>query len=281
MLVAVRPASGDDAVDLDRATIRRYLAADPVVLRPARIAPKRIASAAAEGLAIAFVIVVLVGTLVGILLVMVRNEIGLVRADTPIAEWAATNATDSGATLMRELSKFGGTEYVLIGAVVVTAIAVSRDRRSAVPLYVVSAMIGQFLVSNSIKWIVERARPGPANLTGLSGTSFPCGHVVAGDAAWACVAFLLGRDGRKPSGRLCTVSPPRSESSSPARASHRVSAGRPMSSSVQSSVGPGSRSAPTCSEWPARVTTSPSRSQRKPIGSRSERRVRVVGRLRR
>ena len=54
-------------------------------------------------------------------------------------------------------------------------------------------MIGQFLVSNSIKWIVERARPDLANLTGFSGTSFPSGHAVAGAAAWACVAFLLGR----------------------------------------------------------------------------------------
>ncbi len=193
ILIAVRGASGDDPVDLDRAMIRRYLAEHPVVLRLARLAPRDTAPAAVEALALAFVIVVFVGTLVGIFLLMVRNEIGLVRADTPIAEWAAKNATDSGTMLMRELSKFGGTEYVLIGAVVVTAIAVSRDRRWAVPLYVVATMIGQFLVSNSIKWIVERARPDLANLTGFSGTSFPSGHAVAGAAAWACVAFLLGR----------------------------------------------------------------------------------------
>lgn len=193
ILVVVRGSSDDDTTDLDRATIRRYLAQHPVVLRVARLAPRDSAPAVVEALAIAFVIVVFVGTLVGIFLVMVRNEIGLVRADTPIAEWAATNATDSGTTLMRELSKFGGTEYILIGAVAVTAIAVSRDRRWAVPLYVVATMIGQFLVSNSIKWIVERARPDLANLTGFSGTSFPSGHAVAGAAAWACVAFLVGR----------------------------------------------------------------------------------------
>ncbi|MGB3735946.1 MAG: hypothetical protein WA964_13400, partial [Ilumatobacter sp.] len=115
MLVAVRGAPGGDPTDLDRAMIRRYLAEHPVVLRLARLAPRDTAPAAVEALAIAFVIVVFVGTLVGIFLVMVRNEIGLVRAATPIAEWAATTATDSVTTLMRELSKVGGTEYVLIG----------------------------------------------------------------------------------------------------------------------------------------------------------------------
>lgn len=193
VLVAVRRSPDDDPVELDRATIGRHLSEHPVVLRLARLAPQRAAPALVEALAIAAVIIVIAGAAVGTFLVMVRNEIGLVRADTPIAEWAATNATDRGTTLMRELSKFGGTEYVVIGAIAVTAIAVRRDRRWAIPLYVVATMIGQFLLSNSIKWIVERARPDLANLTGFSGTSFPSGHAVAGAAAWACVAFLLGR----------------------------------------------------------------------------------------
>ena len=52
---------------------------------------------------------------------------------------------------------------------------------------------GQFLLSNGIKWIVDRARPTIAPLTGFAGTSFPSGHAVAAAATWACVAFLLGR----------------------------------------------------------------------------------------
>jgi undecaprenyl-diphosphatase len=68
-----------------------------------------------------------------------------------------------------------------------------RDRRSAVVLFVATTMIGQFLVSNSIKWSVDRTRPALSNLTGFSGASFPSGHAVAAAAAWTCVALVLGR----------------------------------------------------------------------------------------
>lgn len=192
-LVLLRGSAIGQRRELDRRTIRRFLVEHPLVRRLARLAPHRAAPALVEALAISAAIIVAVGTLVGSFLVMVRNEIGLVRADLPIAEWAARNATESSTTVMRELSKFGGTEYVVVGAVVVTAVAWRRDRRWAIPTYVFVTMIGQFLVSNSIKWSVERARPDLASFTGFSGTSFPSGHAVAAAAAWACVAFLLGR----------------------------------------------------------------------------------------
>ena len=57
---------------------------------------------------------------------------------------------------------------------------------------------GQFLLSNGIKWIVDRARPTISPLTGFAGTSFPSGHAVAAAATWACVAFLLGRRRHRP-----------------------------------------------------------------------------------
>ena len=82
----------------------------------------------------------------------------------------------------------------MIAALATTAIAWWHDRRSAVVVFVVVAMLGQFLVSNSIKWSVDRTRPALDNLTGYSGTSFPSGHAVAAAAVWTSVAFLLGRD---------------------------------------------------------------------------------------
>jgi undecaprenyl-diphosphatase len=129
----------------------------------------------------------------GVVLVMVRTRTGLARADRPLAEWAAEHATDASTEVVRFISDFGGTPFVVLGAVAVTAFELLRDRRWSVPLYVAAVVAGQFVLSNVAKLVVDRARPDLSPLTGFAGTSFPSGHATAAAATWACVAFLVGR----------------------------------------------------------------------------------------
>ena len=103
------------------------------------------------------------------------------------------SATEASTEVMRAISEFGGTAYVVLAALAVIGIEMLRDRRWTIPMFVAATIGGQFLLSNSIKWIVDRARPTISPLTGFAGTSFPSGHAVAAAATWACVAFLLGR----------------------------------------------------------------------------------------
>jgi undecaprenyl-diphosphatase len=124
---------------------------------------------------------------------MIRTDSGLARADQPFAEWAADNATGASTAIMRFISDFGGTSFVVTGAILVTAIETFRDRRVTIAAYVAVTVGGQFALSNLIKVIVERARPDLAPLTGFSGTSFPSGHSTAAAATWACLAFLVAR----------------------------------------------------------------------------------------
>ena len=152
------------------------------------------ARAATVGLLSASAAVLAVGVaLAGILLLMIRTDTGLARADQPFAEWAAEKATDTSTEIMRFISDFGGTAFVVTGAIAIAAIETFRDRRLTVAVYVAVTVGGQFALSNVIKLIVERARPDLAPLTGFSGTSFPSGHSTAAAATWACVAFLLAR----------------------------------------------------------------------------------------
>ncbi len=192
--LVTRTSSPDiDDPHVPRSTIRRAVAEHRLARWIARGVPTNVGTALAEGLAVAAVVVTLAAAAAGVTLVMIRTGTGFSLVDMPVAEWAAEQATSGSTTIMRELSKFGGTEYIVVAAVVTLAIAWSRDRRAAVGLFVLAAMIGQFLVSNTIKWSVDRARPSLSNLTGFSGTSFPSGHAVAAAAVWASVAFLLGR----------------------------------------------------------------------------------------
>lgn len=182
-----------DDPHLGRNTIRRAIADHAFVRLVARAVPRRAGPALAEAIALAAVLVIGGAAVIGVTLAMIRADTGLARVDTPIAEWTAQNASEFSTTIMRELSKFGGTAYVVVAAVGVSVYSARRDRGRAAVLFVVVAMIGQFLVSNSIKWSVDRARPSLSNLTGFAGTSFPSGHAVAGAAVWVSVAFLLGR----------------------------------------------------------------------------------------
>ena len=189
-VVVVRPSTPDlGDLELERQRASRWRTSRWL----ARFVPKRAAAAVGESLAIAAAFIVVVAFVAGVTLIMIRTGTGLARADEPVAEWAARRASERSTTVMRELSRFGGTLYIVVGAIAVAVIGWWRDRRWAVPLFVAIAMIGQFLVSNSVKWSVDRARPAIENLTGYAGSSFPSGHAVAAAAAWATVAFVLGR----------------------------------------------------------------------------------------
>jgi membrane-associated phospholipid phosphatase len=193
LVVSLRSMPDLDDPHLRRRTIRRALAEHPLARRLARAVPDSVGAALTEGIIIAATIVALTSFVAGAVLVMIRTGTGFALVDEPVAEWAAEQATAASTDLMGQLTKFGGTEYIVIAAISTALVAWWRDRRAAVVLFVLTTMIGQFLVSNSIKWTVDRARPTLSNLTGFSGTSFPSGHAVAAAAVWTSVAFLLGR----------------------------------------------------------------------------------------
>ena len=178
---------------LERRTVRRFLRQHPLVNRLARRHHPTPSAATAEALGLAAAAVVIGTATAGAILLMIKTRSGFARADTPFADWAAEHATEASTEVMRAISEFGGTTYVVVAALAVTGIELLRDRRWTIPAFVAMTIGGQFLLSNGIKWIVDRARPTISPLTGFAGTSFPSGHAVAAAATWACVAFLLGR----------------------------------------------------------------------------------------
>jgi membrane-associated phospholipid phosphatase len=178
---------------VERRTVRRFLREHPFVQRLARRHHPEPTAATAEALGVAAAVVVIGTAAAGAILLMIKTRSGFARADTPFAEWAAEHATEASTDVMRAISQLGGTRYVVVAALAVTVIELLRDRRWAIPAFVVMTIGGQFVLSNGIKWIVDRARPAIEPLTGFAGTSFPSGHAVAAAATWTCVAFLLGR----------------------------------------------------------------------------------------
>jgi undecaprenyl-diphosphatase len=62
-----------------------------------------------------------------------------------------------------------------------------------VPVYLALVLVGQNVVANTVKDLVDRARPAIDPLAGFSGPSFPSGHSTAAAATYAACALVIGR----------------------------------------------------------------------------------------
>jgi len=174
----------DPAID---ATVRRH-ARLRAMLR-ARVDP-----GAATGLALTAAILILLtaSTMIGVLAAMARSNAGLARFDPRMALWAAQHATTSSTRALGFISQFGGALVVIPIAILVAMTESWRLRSRAVWAFLLLVVGGQFLLANTVKFFVDRARPTIDQLSGFSGTSFPSGHATAAAATYAALALVIG-----------------------------------------------------------------------------------------
>src|SRR3954447_22060363 len=195
--------------------LRRWPALDPGAPSGAvRTVGEQVRDAAPEGflrrrldpetktglaLTIALAIVVLGGGLLAVLAFVVRSNPSTLRVDRGVATWAGTNATDLSTAVLRVVTQLGSSIGVVVLAVVVVVLvarlapAATRrhDTQAAIAL-LATVLVGQNLISNLVKYAVDRARPSIHPLAGFSGPSFPSGHTTAAFACWSAFAVALG-----------------------------------------------------------------------------------------
>ena len=130
--------SSSDPTDphLERRNVRRFLREHPLVERLARRHHPKPSAATAEALGLAAAAVVTGTATAGAILLMIKTRSGVARVDTPFATWAAEHATEVSTEVMRTISEFGGTTYVVVAALAVTTIELLRDRRWTIPAFV-------------------------------------------------------------------------------------------------------------------------------------------------
>ena len=171
-----------------------------------RLVRRRLDPSRLTGLALTVALTVMgLGLLgVGLLLRMVDTDTGFARFDLSFARFGADHATAWTTTVLRQVSRLGGYELVILLALVVAIIEARRLRRLSVVAFLAVVVAGQFAVAETVKHVVDRARPDLLNLTGFSGTSFPSGHATAAAATFMAMALALGR-GRGPRARAVLV----------------------------------------------------------------------------
>jgi membrane-associated phospholipid phosphatase len=163
--------------------------------RAARFLRRRLDPEAATGLALTVALGLVFAAALGFGLVadMVTSETGLYRLDASAAAWGADNATPASTWFLGLVTWLGATVTVLAVTVALGGVEWLRRRHLAVLGFLVTVAVGQNLIANTVKELVDRERPPVPHLAPSSGFSFPSGHTAAAAAVWAAVVLVLGR----------------------------------------------------------------------------------------
>ena len=156
---------------------------------------RRLDPEAATGLALTVALGLVFAAALGFGLVsdMVTSQTGLYRLDASAARWGAENATRTSTRVLGLITWLGATVTVLAVTALLGGVEWLRRRRLAVLAFMVTVVVGQNLIANTVKALVDRERPPVPHLASSSGFSFPSGHTAAAAATWAAVALVLGR----------------------------------------------------------------------------------------
>jgi undecaprenyl-diphosphatase len=183
LLLIVAVSSGLAAAFLTRLYPRRTVAAPIVVTE----------KATGLALTLAVAAILLGGVVLALLTVVVRSTDVLAGLDTSAAEWGDRHATAWSHDSIALITGLGGTWAVLIAAVLVAAVEIARTRSRWVVPFLLAVIVGDTLLTEAIKALVDRARPELEAVAATLGPSFPSGHTSTAAASWAAFALIAGR----------------------------------------------------------------------------------------
>ena len=191
-LSVVRTLPGPlDPIDGERVFIRR-LERHP---RLRRFLRQRLDPSTAGGLVLTVVLIAAFGVavFVGAVLDMIDGSYGLAFLDDNVSQWGVANADTAAVEILTAITYLGGTVVVLAAMFAAGLIDFLRHRRVEVFLFLTAVILGEKLIVNGLKEIIDRGRPDVMQLIGWEGPSFPSGHAAAAAAAWPAIALVLGR----------------------------------------------------------------------------------------
>lgn len=123
---------------------------------------------------------------------------GFAAWDESAAEWGARNATDTSTSILKFVTDFGGTGYLLVAMAGIGLYHRVRHSDWGPFVYLAVVGVGVSALNNGMKLIIDRDRPDIGQLAGHAGSSFPSGHSAAAAACWAAIALVVARRRSRP-----------------------------------------------------------------------------------
>jgi undecaprenyl-diphosphatase len=190
---------------------RRYpgRASAPAVVEVAREAGEHATGAAAQragqaarrdperatglALTLALLVVLAGGLLLALLAVLVRSSDALAGIDSSVAEWADRHGSAWSHDALTLVTRLGEAWVVVPVAILVAVVEIARTRNRWVVPFLLIVILGDTLLTNAVKQLVDRARPTIEAVAATLGPSFPSGHTSTAAASWAAFALVAGR----------------------------------------------------------------------------------------
>jgi undecaprenyl-diphosphatase len=197
-LAGVAAWRGSTAVER-RVSDRRALAQVAGEIRehiPARgFVDSRLDAEVATGLALtlALVVIAAAGVIVSLLALLVRKSEALSDLDAAAARWAHEHTSALGHDILSSISLLASTEGVIVIGLVAGIIEAIRVPSRWIPVFLIVVSIGDSVVTNTVKGIIDRARPAIDPAAAALGPSFPSGHSSTAAAFYAALALLAWR----------------------------------------------------------------------------------------
>ncbi len=163
--------------------------------RARRFVDSRLDAEVATGLALTLALLVLIatGVIVSVLALLVRRNDAIADLDASAARWAHEHTSPIGHDILSGISLLASTEGVIVIGLIVGIIEMVRVPSRWLPVCLIVVPVGDSLVTNGIKHIVDRARPTIDPAAAALGPSFPSGHSSTAAAFYAALALLAWR----------------------------------------------------------------------------------------
>lgn len=164
--------------------------AEPRVGRAARFDPE-----AATGLALTLALVVLAGggLVLAALAFVVRRDPDAFGIDAGAAAWGARHANGASTNVLAVVTRLGQPATVVVLAVVLAAVETRRTHSRWVVPFLLIVVVGNGLLTTTIKGLTDRVRPALDPMAATLGPSFPSGHSSWSAAFLAAAALLIAR----------------------------------------------------------------------------------------
>jgi undecaprenyl-diphosphatase len=160
-----------------------------------RLVRERLDPATATGLILTLTLglAALGGILIGSLAYLVRSSETLVDTDRSVGQWGVDHATTWSTDALQFVTELGGTYAVVAVLVVVGVVEYFRVPNKWVPAFLLTVVIGETVLVNTIKELLDRVRPTFNPIAETLGPSFPSGHSATAAALYASVGLVLAR----------------------------------------------------------------------------------------
>jgi undecaprenyl-diphosphatase len=160
-----------------------------------RLLHGRLDPEAATGLALSLALAATIvgGLVLGLLAFLMRSSGQLVALDRSVGQWANDHAASWSTQALQLVTDAASTPAVAVVLVVVIAAEMLRAPNRWVAPFLITVVVGDVILVDSIKQLLHRARPTFNPIAEHLGPSFPSGHSATAAALYAAVALVLAR----------------------------------------------------------------------------------------